>query len=283
MPENQTLEVVAGNGDLCGALPLDQGGIASQHSPVLPLTDRVYKVLVGIPLKGHTPPKSYHDRMLFWRQLGYQEAFDEFHKTNPRYQFALGVIGEILTPYARKVLAESALEGGMDYLFMVDDDMLAPPDLFYRLVKHDKDIIAPLAFTRNPNHKPVAYQVYEGFDPVTRQTFYSKRFIEEYPRDTLFECDAVGFGAVLIKTDVIRKVGSSAFMGMQECGEDITFCYNAKKAGFRVWMDSSVKLGHLSDPIVVTEEYSDAWAKLTPEEREKRYGKYQRYQTEGVL
>ena len=271
------------NGEMRGACVVDAPGDTPQRSEKPAVEQKVYKVLVGIPLKGHTPPASYHDRMLMWRHLGYREAWDEATKKSPRYQFALGCVGEILTPYARKVLAESVVKAGFDYLFFVDDDMLAPEDLFYKLARHDKDIVAALAFTRNPDHKPVAYQVYEDYDPVSKQQFYYKRFIEEYPRDTLFECDAVGFGAVLIKAEVIHRVGPSAFMGMQECGEDITFCYNAKKAGFRIWMDSSVKLGHLSSPIVVTEEYADNWAKLTPEQREKRYGQYQRFETENNL
>lgn len=262
---------------------LDRRDISELPESPSVVAPKVYKVLVGIALKGHTPPPSYHDRMLMWRALGYQEAWDKFNNISPRYQFALGIVGEILTPYARKVLAEETLREEFDYLFMIDDDMMCPPDLFYKLVASDKDIIAPLAFTRNPNHKPVAYEVLDGYDPVMQTDYYRKRFIDNYPRDTLFQCDAVGFGAVLIKAEVIRKVGPSAFMGMQECGEDITFCYNAKRAGFEVWMDSRVKLGHLGAPTIITEDYADAWSKLTPEQREKQYGQYQKYQTQGTL
>jgi len=66
---------------------------------------------------------------------------------------------------------------------------------------------------------------------------------------------------------------------MAQTGEDVTLCLKAKKAGFGVWMDSRIKLGHLSDPIVVTEEYADKWQKLSPEEREKTYGKFTKYTT----
>jgi hypothetical protein len=237
----------------------------------------VHKVLVGIPLKGHTPPRSYHDRMMMWQYLGAQEARDYFEKKSPRYTFQLGAIGELLTPYARERIAEGSLEQGSDYLLFIDDDMLAPYDLFFRLVANDKDICAALAFTRNPNHKPVAYETREGFDETTRTRYGFTRFIENYPRETLFECDAVGFGAVLIKTNVLKKTPQPWFFGMAQTGEDVTFCMKARKAGFSVWMDSRIKLGHLSDPIVVTEEYSDMWNKLSAEERDKKYGNYLKY------
>ena len=104
------------------------------------------------------------------------------------------------------MLAGKALEWGADYLFMVDDDMMAPADLFYRLVKHDVDIVAPLAFTRNPPHRPVMFSTVEGFDPVTKRQYYVNNQVKNYPRNKLVECDAVGFGAVLIKTEVFKKI-----------------------------------------------------------------------------
>lgn len=261
-------------GGVSGTQIVDEGGNGAERSTQ---PDIVKKVLVGIPLKGHTPPKSYHDRMLMWKFLGNQETEDFYEKRSPRYVFSLGCIGEILVPYAREELAKSAINMGCDYLFMVDDDMLTCPDLFYKLVRHDKDIVAPLAFTRNPDHKPVMYRVIEGFDPVTKSDYYSTSFVMNYPRNKLVECDAVGFGAVLIKTETLKAVGLPRFMGLSGTGEDITFCYKAKKAGKKVFMDTSVKLGHLGDNIIVTEEYSDKWNKLTEEERDKYYGQFTKY------
>jgi hypothetical protein len=244
--------------------------------------EKVFKVLVGIPLKGHTPAQSYHDRMLMFKNLGGQEAVDFFEKKNPRYVFALGAIGEMLVPYARERLAESALEIGADYLFMIDDDMLSAPDLFYKLVAHDKDIIAPLAFTRNPDHKPVIYETIEGHDAAIGTKYGMTRFVVNYPKNQLVECDAVGFGAVLIKTDVLRRMPKPWFFGMESTGEDIAFCLKARKLGFSVWMDTSIKLGHLGSPVIITEEYSENWNKLTPEQREKMYGRFQKYETENM-
>lgn len=282
MQQNQTLEVATGNRDLLDALPL-HAGRDTPDDPPKPLL--VHKVLVGIPLKGHTPPSSYHDRMLMWKHLGNQEAMDFYEKKNPRYIFSLGAVGEIMVQYARERLATAALEGECDYLFMVDDDMLAPPDLFYRLAAHDKDIVGALAFTRNPDHKAVIYETVEGFDHATGQRYGFTKFVPNYPRNSLVECDAVGFGAVLIKTKVIKAIlesKDSCFFGMDRTGEDITFCIKARKLGFKVWMDTSVKLGHLGAPTIITEEYSDAWNKLTPDERERLYGRFEKYGNEDL-
>lgn len=267
-------------------LPEAQGLGEGRNAPELPAqlpVETVHKVLVGIPLKGHTPPRSYHDRMLMWKHIGGQEAVDFNEHKNPRYVFSLGAIGEILVPFARERLAQSALEMGCDYLFMIDDDMLAPPDLFYQLAANDKDICAALAFTRNPDHKPVVYETFEGTDRAVGTQYGLTRFVENYPRNKLFQCDAVGFGAVLIKTSVLRKMQPPWFFGMEGTGEDIIFCIKAKKVGAEVWMDSRIKLGHLAAPAIITEEYSDHWSGLTQEQREKIHGRFTKYETDNIL
>lgn len=278
-------EIQEHQADRIGEVPVSQDMGIQRNDSELPTNasvEKIHKVLVGIPLKGHTPSNSYHDRMIMWKYLGNQEVEDFYKKKNPRYVFSIGCIGEILTPFAREKLAEAAIEAGCEYLFMVDDDMLCPPDLFYKLVAHDKDIVAALAFTRNPDHKPVIYETVEGFDPITRQRYGMTRFVLNYPKNKLVECDAVGFGAVLIKTEVFKKTPKPWFFGMAQTGEDLTICLKARKAGFRVWMDTSIKLGHLGNPIIVTEEYSEQWNRMSDEEREKMYGRFNKYETESM-
>ena len=280
MPTDVAGETVI-DGSVRPSSSVDETRNDAEHSP--DDTSVVHKVLVGIPLKGHTPPQSYHDRMLMWKCMGGREAVDFYEKKSPRYVFSLGAIGEILVPYARERLGDAALGSGAEYLFMIDDDMLAPDDLFFKLAAHDKDIVAALAFTRNPDHKPVIYQEISGYDPVSNCSFSLPKFVLNYPRNVLVQCDAVGFGAVLIKTEVLKKVPKPWFFGMESTGEDVSFCYKARKAGFEVWMDTSIKLGHLGAHAVVTEEYADAWNKLSPEQRDKLYGPYLKYAKDGTL
>lgn len=243
----------------------------------------VKKVAVGIALKGHTPPSSYHDRMIMAFVMGGMEAEAKIRGIKECYEFLWFSAGEIFIPFAREQLAAEALRNNCDYLFMVDDDMMCPPDLFFQLVKHDVDICAALAFTRNPPHLPVIYQAIEGWDAVTRRDYFINNSVKNYPKNKLVECDAVGFGAVLIKTELFKKMERPWFMGSHGTGEDIHFCYQAKKKGFRVFMDTAVKLGHLGNNIVITEEYSEQFNRLSDEEKEKIYGQYQKYPTEGLV
>lgn len=231
---------------------------------------KVVKVLFGIPNEGNTLCDAYENRLAMMQWLGAfeimtQQGLKEYdgktydYPEDVSFQFALGTVGNILTPVARERLAETAVENGFDYLFMVDDDMICPNDLFLQLWKHKKDIIAPLAFMRFAPHKPVIYVMEEGFDAVVKKDYYTCRSWIDYPRDQLVECDATGFGAVLIDTGVLKSLSKPWFTAATGKGEDIQFCYEARKRGFKVFVDTATKLGHLGPPINVDEAYFDEY------------------------
>jgi len=193
---------------------------------------------------------------------------------NHIYKFYLSVIGDVFPALAREEIAKTAIENDMDYIFMIDDDMLSEVDLFEKLVMHNVDIVAPLAFTRFAPHKPVIYNLEDGYDKVTNLNYYINRPILTYPKNSLIECDAVGFGAVLIKTKVLRGMDKPWFMSTSGAGEDIQFCFNAKKAGYKVFMDTATKLGHLGAPKVVTEEVYEKEENI--KELRKIYGDFKK-------
>lgn len=237
----------------------------------------VVTVLVGIPHEGMTGTEAMVSRLSNFKHLGHLEERGKLLKLTPRFEFLQVTIGRMHVHVAREEMGKKALFANADYLFMIDDDMTCPDDLFEKLYADDKDIIAPLAFTRNFPHKPVVYRCVDGWDPVSNCDTFTNFSIMNYPKDKLFQADAVGFGAVLIKMDVLRKMPSPWFMNPYKTGEDINFCYEAKKYGFTTWMDSRVKLGHVSHPVVVTEEYVQAQWKQHGMNVEKTFGEYNKY------
>lgn len=235
------------------------------------MKDGVVRVAVSIPNMGYTQSAAYANRLCNFMHIGKLEKQGELLKETPRFEFFFSVVGRIFTPVARDEAVKLALDYDCDYLYMIDDDMICPDDMFERLVKHDVDIVAPLAFTRNEPHKPVLYHSVEGYDPVAKKDYFINNVVMNYPKDTLVEADAVGFGAVLIKRWVFEKMEAPRFMSTCGTGEDILFCYKAKKLGARVFMDTSVKLGHLGHPLHVTEEYVDWYRKAGKYDAKKFY------------
>lgn len=277
----------------------------------------VVKVLIAIPNMGYTQVEAYGNRLMNFMQMGnmqterttfykFAEVLDEVAPDKKDavlnsyldkhgrwikkigdevFEFWFVNIGRIFTPAAREEAAKKALEHGHDYIFFVDDDMICPDDLFLRLYRHHKvaDIVCPLAFTRNPPYKPVLYASIDGWDAVNRTDYFINNSIMNYPKNQLVEVDAHGFGAALIKTWMLHKIQPPYFMSSEGTGEDILFCYKAKKVGARVFSDTTFNIGHLGHPQIITEGFVDQYRKETDPEIAKRYPKFDKYNALTVL
>jgi hypothetical protein len=225
------------------------------------------KVAISIPSEGHTLPEAYDNHLVLSFHLGaLQERWK--HEGRPiQYEFYWFTTGRLLTALAREKLMEQALAGGMDYIFMYDDDMILPIDTVEHLLadmeEHpEMDVVAPLAFMRNAPHYAVIYTTIEGYDQETHRPYFINNFVKNYPKDTLTECDAVGFGAVLIKLEMVRKMKAPYFFSTTGSGEDIYFCMKSRQeADARIFMDTRVKLGHIGKPVIIDEEYFEKWVK----------------------
>lgn len=277
----------------------------------------IVKVLIAIPNMGYTQVEAYGNRLMNFMQMGnfqtqrldfynFADVLDEVapekkdqvlnrylekHARHIKkvgdevFEFWFINIGRIFTPAAREEAAAKALANDMDYIFFVDDDMICPDDLFQKLYRHHEvaDIVCPLAFTRNPPFKPVLYGSIEGWDPVNKSDYFINNSITNYPKNKLVEVDAHGFGAALIKTWMLKKIQPPFFMSSEGTGEDILFCYKAKKVGARIFSDTTFNIGHLGHPQVITEEFVENFRKTHDKESEKRYSEFSKYKALTVL
>lgn len=238
-----------------------------QEVGVSVFTPIVKKIAMSIPSEGHTLPEAYDNHLVFSFRLGVKQEQWKQENRPIQYEFYWYTTGRLLTAMAREKLVQEALKGDMDYIFMYDDDMLLPLDCIERLLEDvekrpEIGVVAPLAFMRNPPHYAVIYTTIEGYDQELHQSYFINNFVKNYPKDTLVECDAVGFGAVLIDMKVVRKMKPPYFFSTTGSGEDIYFCTKAKQeTNTRIFMDTRVKLGHLSKPPIIDEAYFEKWIK----------------------
>lgn len=239
------------------------------------------KVAISIPNESYIPVEAYDNHLNIASHIGKLQEIWKYEKRSPRYEFGWFTTGRLLTPYAREKLAENALKQKMDYLLMLDNDMLYPIDFIESMLldmeQHSEiDVLAPLAFMRNSPYFAVIYSSTEGYDSKLHQSYYVNEFVKNYPKNKLVECDAVGFGAVIIKTSIFKKLTPPYFMSTTGAGEDIWFCNKAKKAGGRVFMDTRIKLAHLGTPQIIDEDFRDKYIKEKKEqviEEEYKYNK----------
>ena len=135
----------------------------------------------------------------------------------------------------RNYIAVQAIKNGSDYLLMIDDDMTFPPNTLEKLLSYRKDIIGV-------NSHPTAGES-KTYEPIGEE------------KDGLIECNKVGTGIILIKTEIFNKIPRPWFsfknseLGNTINGEDWMFCLRAREAGFKIWVDVSLEIGHIGQTI----------------------------------
>lgn len=178
-------------------------------------------------------------------------------------EIGFSIISSSLIYDARNSLAKHAIDGGFDRVLWLDSDMEFQPDLLERLSEdmetENCDIIGGLYFTRKQPTIPVVYQKVGYFHSDEDDTVSPAALsYYEYPKDQIFPCEGIGFGAVLVKTDLIKKVQEKyglPFSPILGFGEDLSFCMRARDVGGKVCCDSRIKVGHIGQYIFSEGDY----------------------------
>ena len=151
---------------------------------------------------------------------------------------------------ARNQLARKAAEEGFDRVLWLDSDMVFNPDLFERLSKRldaGYEMVSGLYFKRKQPICPVLYKECGAYEKDGKHTVYATTY-DDYPKDSLFEIAACGFGGVMMTTDLLNRVAMQfglPFSPILGFGEDLSFCCKVARLGVKMFCDSSVKMGHV--------------------------------------
>ena len=150
---------------------------------------------------------------------------------------------------ARNQLSKYVLEkGGYDFVLWLDSDMTFEPDLLDRLMDdmEGRQAVTGLCFGRRPPFNPSIYKELDVKQDGKLITPY-RTLYEDYPRDSVFEAEACGFACVLMRIDVLEAMGiyGVPFFPVAGLGEDLTFCWRARKLDIKFHCDSRLKIGHI--------------------------------------
>jgi len=152
----------------------------------------------------------------------------------------------------RENTVKAAMEYDPTHILFLDSDMIFPEDAFHRLSAHDLDIVGCNYVQRKVPCIPNA---------VTPD---GKAMFTHRDSTGLEEMLSAGFGVMLIKADVFRKIESPWFDTYYNdkgkmVGEDVYFFFKAREAGFVPYIDHdlSKEVGHIG-----TFEYTNFMAEI---------------------
>jgi hypothetical protein len=143
-------------------------------------------------------------------------------------------------------------ENPEDFLVMLDDDHLMPPDVITRLVKWNVDVVGALAFRRGPPYFPCWF---------TRMEDGQTHIVLDWGEPGLIPCALVGTGAVAIKRRVFDMLDEAGYgwpyfrytypPGNEILpSEDIYFGNICEKCGIPHHVDTTFCIPHLSSSLV---------------------------------
>lgn len=140
---------------------------------------------------------------------------------------------------SRNMCVAGAMDMGADKLLMIDADMVFPANTLARLLNHQVDIVAGLYKRRGPPYKILGTPLY----PAEGNIYTG-----------LVEMRQIPTGCILIDMAVFKSLGRPYFRFGAEngviVGEDIQFCEDARMAGYKLWADCDLELGHLTTTVL---------------------------------
>jgi len=145
---------------------------------------------------------------------------------------------------ARNACCGGALEGGFEYVFFLDDDIITPPDVISRLMARRLPIVSGTYFRRNSPFAPVAQ---------VRDAQGLPCWLMKFDLNQLIEVDHVGAGCLLLHRSIFDKIKPPWFEWRCDrfdfpphlrTSEDFAFCEKAQEVGYKVILDTGVQCIH---------------------------------------
>lgn len=137
------------------------------------------------------------------------------------------------------------VQGRYTHLLMIDSDLVFTTEDIVKIENHlnsGLDAVCGIYPVGQPPYPPCIYERIPGDYKLTSV------------KPGLNEIGACGGGFLGINKEVINKLPNNPFDNIREGdifhGEDISFCHRLHKHGFKLWADSSIRLGHVRNLVI---------------------------------
>ena len=161
---------------------------------------------------------------------------------------------------ARNKIARLAINGGYDYVLMVDNDVVLPKDAIVNLLDDPKDVCLGYYAHRDTDN------IYRGRTCVCKLLTAEGVRYKNYPLESEYTAEEIstlkekgeykvrihggGMGCALIKTDVFNRTKYPWYdwANYKDGGmlsEDLYFCENCRKISIQIYTDTRVNCGHM--------------------------------------
>lgn len=222
-----------------------------------------FNIAIGLPLTGTQEHRlfssSYRHAVYTYLRMDGAPSLREYEPDVPIGQFARDIA------HNRNDIVRQALADGVSHVIMLDTDQIYPQDIIVKLARHaaqGRDVVI------GPVHR--RYDPFELILMRGEPDSYLYIGDEEKYSGEMIEVDAGGTGCIMFSMRAVLEIPEPWFrLGKtpkgKDIGEDIGFCWNLRRAGYRIWADTSIEIAHMAE-IVINRQFHEIWKRLNKQE-----------------
>ena len=181
-----------------------------------------------------------------------KDYFNEFSKQVPMIKTDRIENLRELIARDRNLIREKVLKENYDYFLSLEIDVIPPKDIIEKLLSHKKEIISGVYYKDYDVNitkagklvkkaKTILPVLWKSVDEENVTQLTSK----EVEDSKLIEVAISGLGCLLIHRSVLEKIKFRVNLKESTACDDVWFCHDAIKQGFKIYADTSVKCRHL--------------------------------------
>ena len=228
------------------------------------INDKRKKIIFCLPGKTYSNEflLSWSDLILWCSKNGYDFTVSQNYSSVVHFARTLCLCGDnkrgkYQKPFDNKV--------DYDYIMWIDSDIIFKAEDFKKLLQSEHDITSGIYKMQDNIHYPVVI----NWDTTYLKNngnfeFLNDKKIEELKSNNkllnnrYLNVEYTGMGWMLIKKDVIEQLKYPWFYHelyevdnfVEMLSEDVSFCKNLKKAGFDIYVDLDIRVGHYKNFII---------------------------------
>lgn len=179
----------------------------------------------------------------------------------------------------RNIALEQGMRDGFTHIVFLDGDMIFPTDTLERLLRHIPRgaLVSGFYTMRRPPYAPIAMRDGQLHECGKYSVYRYDNDYEDVDQHGLREEEVIGMGCALVPLDIVARIGPKPWFhykddadGWPQVSEDVPFCERVRAAGFQVFLDPSIKCGHLFSEVADERFYKRYLASMqATEERMK--------------
>lgn len=159
----------------------------------------------------------------------------------------------------RNQCVKHALDLNASHIMWIDSDMVIPHDAIVRFLSHGLPIVGGLYFQRGEPYHPVNWH---WNDTDRSSSSFSFTFNHNFKPDELQPVDGIGTGCLLVSTIVFKTMRDQFndekwFQTSLDHGDDVWFFHRLRSMNFPIYLDASVKCGHINPTVIDINTWSN--------------------------